>query len=66
MLFWLMDKLSPDKERRYWIHNRSAEVDIVGIGEESGQEGTGVNIASLVSDKTLSCNVVTTVEEYVQ
>jgi len=61
ILFRLMDGLCPDAERRYWIREQDADVDIVGIGEETGQEGTGVKIAPLVSH-----NVLTSAEEYVQ
>jgi hypothetical protein len=35
ILFRLMDGLQPDAERRYWIREHGAEVDIVDIGEES-------------------------------
>ena len=60
-LFSILDGLRPDTDRRYWIREYSAEVDIVDIGEELGQMETEVKIALPVSHNTL-----TIVEEYVQ
>jgi hypothetical protein len=61
ILFRLMDGLSPDTERRYWILEHGTDEDICDIGEDLGQMTTGVKIAFPVSHNTL-----TSVEEYVQ
>ena len=50
-----------ETDRRYWIREYSAEVDIGDIGEELVQMETEVKIAFPVSHNTL-----TIVEEYVQ
>ena len=47
-----MDGLRPDTERRYWIREQGAEVDIVDKGVELGQMAIEVKIASLVSHNT--------------
>ena len=61
ILFRLMDGLRPDTERRYWIREHSAEVDIGDMGEELGHMATEVKIAL-----PMSHNSLTTIEEYVQ
>jgi len=61
ILFRLMDGLRADAERRYWIREQGADVDIGDIGEDMGQMATEVKIALPISH-----NVLTIVEEYVQ
>ena len=61
ILFRLMDGLDASAERRYWIREQDAEVDIGDIGEEIRQIATEVKIAFPVSHNTL-----TIAEEYVQ
>jgi hypothetical protein len=61
ILFRLMDGLDAGAERRYWIREQDAEVDIGDIGEDIGQIATGVKIAF-----PMPHNVLTIVEEYVQ
>ena len=61
ILFRLLDALQPDAGRRYWIREHGAEVDIVDIGEESGQMATAVKIAF-----SMSQYVLTIAEEYVR
>lgn len=50
ILFRLMDGLRPDTERRYWIREQGAEVDIVDMGEELGQIATEFKIAFPMSN----------------
>jgi len=61
ILFRLKNRLRADTGRRYWIKDNSAEVDICDTGEDMGQMATEVKMAL-----SMSHNIVTCVEEYVQ
>ena len=61
MLFQLLNNLSADEQRRFWIAYPEAKEDVSDIREDLGQEGMEVKIAS-----PMSHNALTIVEEYVQ
>jgi len=66
VLFRLLNILQVDEQRRFWIVYPEGDEDACDIEKDKGQEGIEVNIALPMSDKTLSCNALTSIEEYVQ
>ena len=54
ILFRLINRLRPGGGRHYWIREQCAEGNIVDIGEDMGQIGMEVKIASLVSNNVLT------------
>ena len=64
-LFSILNGLRLDSERRYWIVRREADANICDIEGDTRQMSTGVEIVLQMSDKTLSCNTLTSAEEHI-
>jgi len=55
-----------DTEHHYWIEHLETQKDNSSNKENNGQAGVVVKTLLQMSDKTLSCNVLTRTEEYIQ
>ncbi len=61
LLFYILDGLRSDSDRRFWIEPLETQEDNCDIKADIGQKSTGVEILLQMSH-----NALTSVEEYVQ